>query len=96
MMKLRCGIVTHRRFQSTSSPIVNDSLSPRHNLSNDQIRLHRLRIFDIEHKRQMELIRRIEKIEVDVHDPIESKKTVDEQTFIYTISLCKTFIICFS
>ncbi|CAF3068570.1 unnamed protein product [Rotaria socialis] len=68
MLKIRyCSNLT-ARYQSTSSVL------SRSHLTNDEIRAHRLRIFNNERQIQMERIRRVEKIEVDVHDPIESKK----------------------
>jgi hypothetical protein len=39
-------------------------------LTNDEIRAHRLRIFTKESQTQMERIRRVEKIEIDVQDII--------------------------
>ncbi|CAF5115802.1 unnamed protein product, partial [Rotaria sp. Silwood1] len=68
MLKIRaCSSIIHR-YQSTSS-----SVSINH-LTNDEIRAHRLRVFANERQTQIERIRRVEKIEVDVHDPIQSTK----------------------
>ncbi|CAF2509438.1 unnamed protein product [Rotaria sp. Silwood2] len=68
MMKIRsCSNIIHR-YQSTSS-VVSSS-----RLTNDEIRAHRLRVFANERQTQMERIRRVEKIEIDVHDPIQSRK----------------------
>ena len=39
-----------------------------------QSRLHRLDVFSREHQNQLDRIRRVEKIEIRVEDPIESKK----------------------
>ncbi|CAF4013235.1 unnamed protein product [Rotaria magnacalcarata] len=68
MLKIRYCSNLASRYQSTSSAL------SRSHLTNDEIRAHRLRIFNNERQIQMERIRRVEKIEVDVHDPIESKK----------------------
>jgi large subunit ribosomal protein L39 len=46
----------------------------RNRLINDEVRAHRLRIFNNERQTQMERIRRVEKIEIDVQDPIQSTK----------------------
>jgi large subunit ribosomal protein L39 len=67
-MKIRSCLNAISRSQSTSS-----SLSRSH-LTNDEIRAHRLRIFGIERQTQMDRIRRVEKVEIDVQDPIESRK----------------------
>jgi large subunit ribosomal protein L39 len=67
-MKFRCCVNVIHRFQSTSSSV------SRSHLTNDEIRGHRLRIFSNERQTQMERIRRVEKIEIDVHDPIQSTK----------------------
>jgi large subunit ribosomal protein L39 len=62
-----CQNLIHRS-QSTSSAL------SRSRLTNDEIRSHRLRIFNNERQTQMERIRRVEKIEVNVQDPIQSTK----------------------
>lgn len=68
MLKSRFSLSIICRYQSTSS------LPSRNHLTNDEIRAHRLRIFNNERQVQMERIRRVEKIEINVQDPIESKK----------------------
>ncbi|CAF1023625.1 unnamed protein product [Adineta ricciae] len=68
MMKIRSCLALSRRFQSTSSAL------SRNHLTNDEIRAHRLRIFNNEKQVQIERIRRVEKIEIDVQDPIQSTK----------------------
>ncbi len=68
MMKIRSSLNLFHRCQSTSSAI------SRSRLTNDEIRAHRLRIFENERQNQIERIRRVEKIEVDVQDPIQSTK----------------------
>ncbi|CAF1363855.1 unnamed protein product [Adineta steineri] len=68
MMKIRSCLNPISRFQSTSSAV------SRSRLTNDEIRQHRLRIYNNERQTQMERIRRVEKIEIDVEDPIQSTK----------------------
>jgi len=68
MMKIRSCLNLIHRSQSTSSAL------SRGRLTNDEIHAHRLRIFANERQTQMERIRRVEKIEVDVRDPIQSTK----------------------
>ncbi|CAF1065233.1 unnamed protein product [Didymodactylos carnosus] len=46
----------------------------RSNLTNDQVRLHRLQIYELERQSQLKQIRRIEKIEIDVQDSIQNIK----------------------
>lgn len=66
MLRIRLLFLTKNvRSQSTLS---------RRELTNDEIREHRLRIFERERQKQYEQIRRLEKIEIDVQDPIQSKK----------------------
>ena len=67
MLKLRCYSALAVRYQSSSS-------MARHRLTNDEIREHRLRIFAQERAQQMERLRRLEKIEIEVEDAIGSKK----------------------
>jgi large subunit ribosomal protein L39 len=57
-----------RRYQSTSAAL------SRTRLTNDEIRAHRLRVFNNERQIQMDRIRRVEKIEIDVQDAIQSTK----------------------
>lgn len=68
MIKIRSNLSQIRRCQSTSSAL------SRSRLTNDEVRAHRLRIFANERQTQMERIRRVEKIEVEVVDPIQSTK----------------------
>lgn len=53
---------------------ININIIISFSLTNDEIREHRLRIFERERLNQYEKIRRLEKIEIDVQDAIESKK----------------------
>ncbi|CAF1112869.1 unnamed protein product [Rotaria sordida] len=68
MLKIRpcSNIIRHYQLRSSSVSI--------NRLTNDEISAHRLRVYAKERQTQMERIRRVEKIEVDVHDPIQSKK----------------------
>ncbi len=68
MMKFRSNLNLIYRYQSTSSAVSCNRLT------NDEIRAHRLRIFANERQTQMERIRRVEKIEIDVQDSIQSTK----------------------
>ena len=65
-MRIRFYLNTIHRYQSTSSALSTSRLS------NDEIRAHRLRVFANERQAQMERIRRVEKIEINVQDPIQS------------------------
>ncbi|CAF3263958.1 unnamed protein product [Rotaria sp. Silwood2] len=67
-MKVRSYLNLIHRFQSTSSAF------PWSRLTNDEIRVHRLRIFTNEYQSQMERIRHVEEIEIDVRDSIQSIK----------------------
>jgi large subunit ribosomal protein L39 len=74
-MKIRFCLNGIYRYQSTSSVLT------RNRLTNDEIRVHRLRIFNNERQIQMERIRRVEKIEIDVQDPIQSTKLLMNKNF---------------
>jgi hypothetical protein len=56
-------------YQSTPFALSRDRLT------NNEIRAYRLRIFTNERQTQMEWIRRVDKIEIDVQDPIQSIST---------------------
>ena len=90
-MKIRCCLNLIYRYQSTSSAL------SRNRLTNDEIRAHRLRIFNNERQIQMERIRRVEKIEVDIQDPIQSTKllkNLDSNDF--ESFSCPRSDVCFS
>ena len=60
------------RFNSTLIIRRYQSLLTRKQLKIDEIRSHRLSIFEKERQNQLERIRTVEKIEVQVEDPIQS------------------------
>ena len=85
MLKVRPSLTLIHRSQSTTSAL------SRSQLTNDEIRAHRLRIFSNERQTQIERIRRVEKTEIDVEDPIQSIKLLMNKSYEHLIIMLNIY-----